>query len=357
MALWVDKYRPKTLEDLDYHLDQATNLKNLVRTADFPHLLVYGPSGAGKRTRISCILRELYGPGVDRVRIQKQHFETPSKRKIEISTYSSNYHIEVNPSDVGMQDRVVVQELIKHVAETHPLDSHPFKVIVLQEVDRLTKDAQDALRRTMEKYISSCRLILCALSTSRVTPAIQSRCLAVRVPAPSEKQIVKALQNVAKKEGINLPLEMGDRLARASNGNLRRGILMLEACRAERYPFTDNQPLVEPDWERFLRDTALSIVHEQTPERLLKVREAIYELLSHCIPTDLIFKGLLKELVKNCDNQLKAEIASEAARCQWRANKGNKTIFHIEEFIAKFMSIYKRFIEQAAMIGDDDMMD
>ncbi len=108
----------------------------------------------------------------------------------------------------------MIQELIKNVAETHPLDQHPFKglimfnsiiikykfcfvlyvVIVLQEVDRLSKDAQDALRRTMEKYISSCRLILCALSTSRVTPAIQSRCLPIRVAAPTNQQIVKGLQ-------------------------------------------------------------------------------------------------------------------------------------------------------------------
>jgi replication factor C subunit 3/5 len=136
---------------------------------------------------------------------------------------------------------------------------------------------------------------------------------------------------------------------------------MLEACRAERYPFVDNQSLVEPDWEKYLKETAMMIVGEQSPERLLQVREHIYELLCHCIPPDLIFKGLLKELVKNCDNQLKAEICSEAARCQWRATRGNKTIFHIEEFIAKFMAIYKRFIEQAVGLddGDDDdgMMD
>jgi replication factor C subunit 3/5 len=165
------------------------------------------------------------------------------------------------------------------------------------------------------------------------------------------------IQNVSKKEGITLPLDLGDRIANASQGNFRRALLMLEACRAERYPFADNQQLVEPDWEKYLKETALMIIQEQTPEKLLQVREHIYELLCHCIPAELIFKGLLKELVKNCDNQLKAEICSEAARCQWRATKGNKTIFHIEEFIAKFMSIYKRFIEQAAMINDDDMFE
>lgn len=61
-------------------------------------------------------------------------FQTPSKKKIEISTYSSNYHIEVNPSDVGIQDRVVIQELIKTVAETHPLDQHPFKGDKLNQI-------------------------------------------------------------------------------------------------------------------------------------------------------------------------------------------------------------------------------
>ncbi len=68
-----------------------------VQSGDFPHLLVYGPSGAGKKTRIMCMLRELYGAGVEKLRIEHHSFTTPSKKKLDISTVASNYHIELNP--------------------------------------------------------------------------------------------------------------------------------------------------------------------------------------------------------------------------------------------------------------------
>merc|ERR1712179_344169 len=148
---------------------------------------------------VMCLLREMYGAGVERLRIEHQNFLTPSKKKIEIITIASNYHIEVNPSDVGIYDRVVIQELIKTVASAHQLNTEgqrEFKVVVLTEVDRLTKDAQHALRRTMEKYMSTCRIILCANSTSKVIPAIQSRCLLVRIPAPTHEEIVNILQSI-----------------------------------------------------------------------------------------------------------------------------------------------------------------
>lgn len=139
-------------------------------------------------------------------------------------TVASNYHIEVNASDAGMYDRIVVMELIKTVAQTHQLDStkqRHFKgktlyilmftlfcfliicffhyfintlVILLTEVDRLTKEAQQALRRTMEKYMATCRIILCANSIAQVIPAIRSRCLAVRVPAPTHENISTILK-------------------------------------------------------------------------------------------------------------------------------------------------------------------
>lgn len=195
--LWVDKYRPKELQALDYHIQQAQELKNLVENSDFPHLLVYGPSGAGKKTRIMCILRELFGPGVERLKTDKVTVTTPSNKKVEIMTVVSNYHIEVNPSDVGIYDRIVVMELIKNLAQTQHIattnNPREFKVIVLTEVDSLTKDAQQALRRTMEKYSGNCKLILCATTLSPVIPAIQSRCLPIRVPAPTVAEITTIL--------------------------------------------------------------------------------------------------------------------------------------------------------------------
>ncbi|XP_047498349.1 replication factor C subunit 3-like [Penaeus chinensis] len=350
MSLWVDKYRPRELSKLDFHLEKGAHLKKLVEGGDFPHLLVYGPSGAGKKTRIMCLLRELYGPGVEKLRIEHQNFQTPSKKKLEIVTIASNYHIEVNPSDVGIYDRVVIQELIKTVASSQQLDTsgqREFKVVVLNEVDKLTKDAQHGLRRTMEKYMATCRLILCANSTSKVIPAIRSRCLGVRIPAPAVEDVVKVLQAVCKKEGLSLPTELAKRIADKSNRNLRRAILMCEACRVQQYPFSPQQDISIPDWEVFLQETAAKIVEEQSPNRLLDVRGRIYELLTHCIPPEVIFKGLLKELVRNCDGELKCEVTRLAAYHEHRLNLGSKAIYHIEAFIAAFMAIYKKFLEDS----------
>lgn len=353
MSLWVDKHRPKDLAKLDYHKEQASQLKKLVQHGDFPHLLVYGPCGSGKKTRIMCLLKELYGSGVERLRQENMSFTTPSKKKLEIITVSSNYHIEVNPSDVGIYDRVVIMDLVKNVAQTHQLDSsgqREFKVVILNEVDELTKDAQHALRRTMEKYVATCRIILCANSTSRVIPAIRSRCLGIRVPAPTEQEIVTILQSTCKKEGLSLPTELAVRISQSSSRNLRRALLMCEACKVQQYPFTPNQTISEPDWQVFIRETAKMILLEQSPKKLGEVRTKLYELLVHGIPADMIFGGLLKELVMNCDMQMKSQVASFAAFYEHRMHQGNKQIFHLEAFVAKFMSIYKKFMEES--LGD-----
>lgn len=355
MSLWVDKYRPRELSKLDFHKKQAEQLKSLCKQNDFPHLMFFGPMGSGKKTRIMCLLRELYGSGVERLRNETMTFTTPSNRKIDVMIISSNYHIEVNPSDAGLQDRVVVVDLVKQVAQTHQIDvsgQRDFRVIVLTHVDELTKDAQNALRRTMEKYVATCRLILCVNSTSKVIPAIRSRCLGIRVGAPEIEEIVTILQFVAKKESINLPIDFATRIAEKSDRNLRRAILMLETAKVQQYPFTSTQEPIEPDWKIFIRETGNLMLQEQSPARLEKVRERFYELIAQGIPSNIIFTELVDVLVHHCDITLKAEIFNYAGLYEHRMQQGSKHIFHLEAFAAKFMAIYKKYLSESMMIDD-----
>ena len=176
----------------------------------------------------------------------------------------------MNPSDAGIYDRIVVQDIIKEIASAGVITANRyannnnnndnnnnnnndnflqmndennnnsnnnnngneicknFKVVVLNEVDRLTKDAQHGLCRTMEKYMSSCRIILQCESVSKVIEPLRSRCLAIRVSAPSHEEIVNVLQFVAKSERVDLSNEFAKEIALQSNRNLRRALLMLQ---------------------------------------------------------------------------------------------------------------------------------
>jgi len=377
--LWVDKHRPSKLEQLSYDDATTQRLKALcAKPEGMPHLFFYGPSGAGKKTRIMALLRELYGPGAERLRLDKRTFQTPTKRIVEINMISSNYHIEMSPGDAGLHDRYVVQDVIKEMAATKSLTASTgfgsasadataattgettpttstktkpeYKIVVLSEVDRLSRQAQAALRRTMEKYASTCRLILCCNNQSKVIEPVRSRCLGIRVPAPSHDEICTVLQTVGSSEKITVPEELAIKIARESGRNLRRAILMLEACHVQHRDsgsggsLSKDQQVQKTDWELYISQIAVDITREQSPQRLMATREKLYELLINCIPADVIIKTLAKELMKNLDDALKQEVIEWAAFYEHRIATGSKDIFHLEAFVAKFMAIYKRFI-------------
>ena len=198
---------------------------------------MYGPSGAGKKTRIVATLKELYGSGVERIKIDSRVFQTTSNRKLEFNIVASVYHLEIIPSDVGSYDRVVVQDLLKEVAQTQQVDQSArqrFKVVVINEADHLSRDAQAALRRTMEKYSPNLRLILLANSTANIITPIKSRTLLVRVAAPSVQEICQVLKKVGNSEGWIEAPGLNNRIAKESGRNLRRALLMFEAVHAQK---------------------------------------------------------------------------------------------------------------------------
>lgn len=216
--LWVDKYRPSDIEALDYHDAVSERLASLAKNpASLPHLFFYGPSGAGKRTRIAALLGALFGPSAHKLKLGQRTFTTPTGRSVDIHLITSDHHIELAPADAGNADRFVIQDVLKEIASARNVGkavalqstkggrgeddnkddnaksasaAPAIQVVVLNQVDKLSKQAQAALRRTMEKYAATCRLILCCDSPSKLIAPLRSRCLGIRVAAPTEDEVM-----------------------------------------------------------------------------------------------------------------------------------------------------------------------
>ena len=160
-------------------------------------------------------------------------------------------------------------------------------------------------------------------------------------------QIAKILKTVASKEEFGLPNSVAIKLARESDRNLRKALLMLEAAKVQAAgngAIPENQYLPSADWEVYIRQLATDITKEQSPQTLMAAREKLYELLVNCIPASTILKSLTGELLNNLDDSVKLEVIEWASFYEYRIAMGSKDIFHLEAFVAKFMAIYKKYL-------------
>jgi len=193
----------------------------------------------------------------------------------------------------------------------------------------------------MERYVRTCRLILCCENLSKVIEPLRSRCLAIRVAAPSREEICGIVTTVAKREGVAFSAQAAGTVADASRRNLRRALLMAEA---QRVAGDDASAVQLPDWELFIKELASKITTSQTPQTLLDARQYLYELLGNCIPASTIFQTLVRYLMPSLDEELRQQTVHWAAHYEHRLQQGDKGIYHLEAFIAKFMLLYKEYL-------------
>ncbi len=203
-ALWTEKYRPKTLEEIQDQEEIVSRLKEFVKNATMPHCLFAGPPGTGKTTAALCLARGLFG-----IRFQ-------------------DVFMELNASDERGID--VVRTTVKEFARMASLTTVPFKILVLDEADNMTGDAQHALRRTMEKYTDTCRFVLCCNYSGKIIEPIQSRCALFRfTPLPDDK-IVGYLASIAKQEKLKVSETGLKSVVEVAEGDLRKAINTLQAA-------------------------------------------------------------------------------------------------------------------------------
>lgn len=316
------------------HPEIEDRLTSMSRHGDIPHLLFHGPRGSGKMTLVRHLLEKLYGPGVNRTTTEKRVVETASsKHTIEIDVRVSNYHIEMEPSDAGANDTFVVQHAIKEMANNGSIAAVfrncdvTHKTIVLRGAGNLSKQAQAGLRRTMEKFTASCRLILVSTFASGVIEPLRSRCVLVRVPLPSAENLAAAIDVDDK--------ALVQQIVESSGRSISRAMFMAKAGSADKML-----------WVKYIESICRGVFLEQSPRKLIDVRDSFNELLMAGVPASIILKTLMHDLISHTnlegEDGVKRDIVKWAAVYEHRICVGSKDILHLEAFVASVMHLYKR---------------
>ena len=202
--MWAEKYRPKTLDGMVDQKEIVERLKSFVKSRNVPHCIFAGPPGTGKTTAALCLARDLYGDAY------REHL------------------MELNASDErGIN---VVRETVKTFARVRSIGEIPFKIMILDEADNMTSDAQQALRRTMERYTETCRFVLCANYSGKIIEPIQSRCAPFRFTFLPREEQDKYLKHIAENENLKLLKDGLDAIFEVCSGDLRRAINTLQAA-------------------------------------------------------------------------------------------------------------------------------
>ncbi|XP_008789193.1 replication factor C subunit 3 [Phoenix dactylifera] len=205
-APWVEKYRPQSLADVAAHRDIVDTIDRLTNENRLPHLLLYGPPGTGKTSTILAVARKLYG------------------------AQYRNLILELNASDDRGID--VVRQQIQDFASARSLSfgaKSSVKLVLLDEADAMTKDAQFALRRVIEKHTKSTRFALICNHVNKIIPALQSRCTRFRFAPLDATHIRERLEYVIKAEGLDVAESGLTALVRLSNGDMRKALNILQS--------------------------------------------------------------------------------------------------------------------------------
>ncbi|XP_077085944.1 replication factor C subunit 4 [Siphateles boraxobius] len=298
---WVEKYRPKCVDEVAFQEEVVAVLKKSLEGADLPNLLFYGPPGTGKTSTILAAARELYGPELYRQRV-----------------------LELNASDE--RGILVVREKVKNFAQLAVAGSRtdgkpcpPFKIIILDEADSMTNAAQAALRRTMEKESRTTRFCLICNYVSRIIEPLTSRCSKFRFKPLANDIQQERLLEICGKENLKYSKDGIEALVKVSDGDLRKAITYLQsAARLNAEREITEQIIIEiagvvpPK----VIETLLQICYKGAFEKLeLAVKDLIDQGFAATNVLNQVHEVIIEEKLSDKQKSVVAEKMAEVDKC------------------------------------------
>lgn len=310
--IWTEKYRPDTLKDVVGQNKITRTLKSFVKKKSLPHMMFSGPAGVGKTTSAMCIAKELWG-----------------------ENWKSNF-FETNASDErGIN---VIREKIKQNAKIKPLGSE-FKIIFLDECDALTRDAQQALRRIMEKYTSTTRFVLSCNYSSKIIPPIQSRCAVFRFKKVENKDIEKDIRSIVQKEGLQIDDDAVELITELSEGDVRSAINLLQCAAIDGEKITRKS--LSAISATLMHSEVADIINYALNKDFLKSRKMLMSMMiEKGISGFEIIRAINRHVwTLEIEDELKIKIVKLLGEFEFRIAEGGSEDIQIEAFLANLADL------------------
>lgn len=270
---WVEKYRPKKLDDVASQDHAVKVLKKTLESANLPHMLFYGPPGTGKTSTVLALAKQLYGPTLYKARV------------LELNA-SDERGISIVRQKIKNFARSTIANASKDDLENYPCP--PYKIIILDEADSMTKDAQAALRRTMENYAGITRFCLICNYITRIIDPLASRCSKFRFRLLNNDNALDRLRYIVQEENVALHDEQVlDEVLRIARGDLRKAITYLQsAARLQNSSADASHAITTP----VIHEIA-GVVHDDLIENIYQVIESRDTAKISAFVNELILQG------------------------------------------------------------------
>jgi len=313
--IWTEKYRPQDFDDIKGQDAIVSKVRAFVAQGSMPHLLFTGPAGVGKTSLSLVIAKKLFGP-----------------------SWRENF-LELNASDERGID--VVRNTVKDFARTRAIGDVPFKIIYLDECDALTREAQQALRRTMENYTQTCRFILSANYASKIIDPIQSRCAAFKFKPLEKEHMLTIIERIAKQEKLEIDKKAKEALITISEGDCRRVENILQSCAAIANTITEElaysmASVARPQEVQEVLKTALT-------GDFLKAREKLIDVMQRYGLSGLdVVKTVQREVWNlDIDARLRVALVDKCGEVEFRLVEGSDEFVQLEALLAQIVAVKK----------------